>query len=355
MRNSAWIVVGMALLLRPGGVLSAEETDETAKAAAAERSLLKAGLVLVGKHWITADEVELRRQIALLPREEKTYYVAQQQFRTLQGQFQNARGQLTKSRTRLAELLDLLGNNSTGALERQQLEGESQQVAEQISQAEKVIKGRLDVLDEDSEMTTSTVDLVNAQNALAIRLLNIRRLIAELPASYQRLGAEKQIKSSLGARAAEALGPVENYGGWPRKLDRIEALVLTDGVPFYRRSGQIRITAIVDERYPVTFSYTGASGPTLLPTSALAGMEIDLAGAPPGEPVQLEQQAVPTRRVILPQLRIGKYVWEQVPVDVLPAEADYLGARISGQAFANQQASVEEGKLWFRLKAAASE
>lgn len=357
MRNSAWIVVGVALLLRPGGILSAsaQETEEASKAAAAERTLVKANLALVGKYWITADEAELRRQISLLPREEKAYYTALQQFRTLQGQFQNARGQLTKNRTRLAEVLDLLGNNSTGGLERQQLESESQQVAEQISQAEKAIKGRLDVLDEDSEMTTSTVDLVNAQSALAVRLLNIRRLIAKVPASYQQLGAEKQIRSALAARKAEVLGPVENYGGWPRKLEKVESLVLTDGVPFYRRSGQIRITAIVDERFPVTFSYTGATGPTLLPTSAMAGMQIDLASAPPGEPVQLDQNSVPTRRVILPQLRIGKYVWEQVPVDVLPAEADYLGARISQQAFANQPASVEEGKLWFRIKAAASE
>jgi hypothetical protein len=352
MRHSAWITLGMVLLLGVGGMLSAQEPTETTGNAAARRTLQAVGLTQAGKYWIVADEAELRRQIALLPREEKLFYAALQQFRTLQGQFQIARGQLQKSRSRLAEVVDLLGKNSTGSLERQQLEGESKRVAQQISTAEKTISGRLDVLDESSEMTTATIDLVNAQTALAVRVLNVRRLLGEFADDYQRLKTEKPIQDALAVRTAEALGPVENYGSWPHKLDRIESLVLTDGVPFYRRSGQIRVTAILDERLPVTFSYQGATGPTLLPASALSGLQIDLAQAPPGEPVELEQSSVPTRRVILPTLRIGKFVWRQVPVDVLPAEADYLGARISQQAFDHVQASVEEGKLWFRLHAA---
>lgn len=357
MRKRAWIVVGIALLLRPGGITFAQAQDDSAKSAAAQskleaaqRTLQAAGLTQSGKFWITANEVEFRRQLQQVPREEKTFYTAQQQFRTLLGQFQATRGELQKYRTRLTEVRDLLGKNSSSSLERQQLETESQQVAEQISQAEQVISGRLNVLDESSEMTIATVDLVNAQNGLAIQLLNLKRRLSAMTGDYQRLAKDDQIQKALAVLRSDALGPVENYGALPRRLERLESIVFTDGVPFYRRSGQIRITAILDERLPFTFSYTGATGPTVLPASALANVAVDLAGAPPGEPVLVEQESIPTRRVKLPQLRIGKFVWQQVTVDVLPPEADYLGGRISQQAFAMQQASIEEGKLWFRLR-----
>ena len=341
------VQLAVMFALAGSGFLHAQDAVQRA----AQRTLRTVGLSQSGRFWILAEEQELQRQLDQLPREEKSYFAALQQFRTMQGQYQAVRAGMQRNRTKLGEILDLLGKSSTGGLQRQNLEGESQRLAEQVGQAEKVMSGQLNVLDESSDMTQATVDLVNAQNMLAIMLLDIRRHTNSLPQAYKQLSSDGDVQSALSAQTeSKELGPVENYAAAKRKLQRLESLIFTDGVPFYRRSKQIRISGILNERQPITFSYTGPSGPTLLPAGALLGMNVDLSTAPQGSKVSLENQEITTRRVFLPSLRIGKHVWHQVPVDVLPPEAEYLGARISMQAFGGMEAKIEENNLWFRIR-----
>ena len=348
-RYVAYLAAGLALCAPPRGEPNARAQPPETSAANARRVLPAAGLSPSGKYWLTADEDELRRQLALAPREEKALHAAQQQFRALLGQFQQARGQLQRSRNRLSEIAELLGANSTSSLQKQQLEGESGRLGEQIKQTEQIISGRLNVLDESSEMTVATVELVNAQTTLSVRLLEIRRLAAALPGQYRELRDDQQVRQALSALANESLGPIENYAAQLRRLERLDATLFGAGAPFYRRSNQIRVAAILDDRLPVTFSYTGPTGPTLLPASVLTALGVSLENLPAGEPVRLEESAAPTRRVILSRLRVGKFEWRDVAVDVLPPEADHLGARISAQAFAPRQVTIDESKLWFGL------
>ena len=349
LRTLLRFITPLALLtqLPPPAIWGAEPT--------AQEILTEAGLQLVGRHWTCAEESDLRRQLELMPKFERNLASAQQQFRQLVGQYQETRTKFTTLKSLLADNRARLSQtNVLAALQKQQLESEANRYSEQMSQAEKAIQTRLNALDETSEMTLASVEHVNARNALAVCLLTVTRQVEETRQRYMQLAADRRIATAIGqAAAGQLLGPIENYEVVARRrVARLEPLVFGDGVPIYRRSGMFRASAIAAEQTLVTFSYMGVQGPTLIPASlAQSCGAMVLKDAPASQIAEGERQ-INTRAARVPSLRWGRHVLRNVPVEILPPEAEDLGARISQQAFGDLPVSLDEKNLWLQIQSA---
>lgn len=327
-------------------VAAAAADEQTAQA-----RLARAGLVPVGRHWMTGEEVELRNQLEQVGRLERGFFTARDKFTETVRKYRSCRSQLEQFQAALDKNAGLIKQTSTSALQRQQLEGESRQYAEAMARLRKQIDTQLNVLDEQSPATQAAVDLVNARNALAVALLSVERLLRRLDRRTSELASDTALTATIEeAGPQHSLGPAEDYATVHRRtLQRLARAVLTDGVPVYRRSGQFRLSLIVAEQTAATFSYVGARGPTLIPASLLPSAGIALDESAPTETIEADGRTLAVRRVRIPMLRVGQFVVRDVEALVLPPEAEDLGAQISMEAFGSYHAQLEPDRLWFRL------
>lgn len=317
----------------------------------ARRQLRMAGLVEAGNYWLCRDEVELRRNLAELEQLERAYYPAQRQYKQMISRYFALRGELKQAEESLAELQSRLSQSSATTVQRQQLESESKKLTEKIEESEKEIKRRLNALDEHSEMTAAVIELVNVRNELSVTLLAVVRRLNALNPQYDRARENSLVKSALASLGDTVkLGPAENYLAQNRAaIVRVAALTLTDGVPVYRRSGQYRLTVIINEETPATLSYTGPSGPTILTAGMLQQSGIDLDPFAPQTILADGDRKISARRITISKLRIGRFVYHDVKALALPPEAEDLGGRISTEALGTHHAQLDPDRLWLQI------
>lgn len=317
----------------------------------AERRLAAAGLNPVGRFWICSEEVELRRQLSALPGLERKFFAAQKKFKELVSTYNDYRGQLERAQSSIAENMERLATGSLSTSQRQQLENENQQHRDLLAKLKRSISEELNTLDENSPMTNAAIDVVNARNALAISVLSIRRHLAKLGPQYARLKNARAVAGALDILGRnQTLGPVEKYAAqYRRRLNRLAGAVFADGVPVYRRSGKYRLSVIIGEQTPATFSYTGPQGPTVVPASLLQSVGLEPDRLAMAEVFKEGNRSITVRRVTIPELRVGSLVLRDVQALVLPPEAEDLGARISLAAFGDHPAALDAHQLWFRI------
>ncbi len=311
----------------------------------ARRQLEAQGLRPRGNTWVVALEIELRKRLDQLDQQERVFYPVRDQFRTTTAQYAQAK-------TQLEGLLELarsgrirLKKNSLFGRERQQLESQIKQYDQQASQLEKRLQEELNLLDEHSAFTRSVVQFANAQNALGAYLLALQRDCHSAEQWYEPLRADPQIALALQAEGVQ-LGPLEPYARrYAGRFARLAREVFADGVPFYRRAGQRRIPAILNERIPATFSLADTPGPTLIPSSVAQAASIRVPDDAPTRRLGRLQ----TRQVRLPALRFGDRVFRNVEAWALPPEGENLGASISPTAFAGHTLEVDDQRLWVRI------
>jgi len=308
------------------------------------------GLCESGAFWICRDEVELRRQLELLPARTRPFFAAQKQFDELINSYQRHRDQLARLQKLLDENIRQLSVTSLGSQQRQQLENENSSLTKRIRKLETEVAKRLNALDEFSLMTEAAIELVNRRNALAITLLAIERRDRAMRQRYQQLAEDPKLAALLHKSAGRRLGPAEKYsliGGG--QFQRLTDAVFTSEVPVYRRSGQIRLSLILNERAAVTFNYSGPSGPLVVPSSALAAAGVRSLERAKREQIDLDGRKVMARVIEIPSVRVGQYLFKSVPAYALPPETEDLGGRISAAAFPGYVSLLMPERLSFRL------
>lgn len=338
--------IGLLLLLGSAAVATAQRAEP-------QQQLRTLGLTPLGRTWLCEDERLLREHLEEVDRLERPFFVARDRHQTLLAQYEIYQTKIKQiealreqNKTRLKQ------TSSANLAGRQQLESEGRRLDESLSQVEKSVREELDAGDEHSPLTASAIELTNARNALAVTVLAVHRHHARMRQCYAELQGDPQTGAALAALGPEAtLGPIENYSLLlPRRLDRLSEAVFTDTLPFYRRSGQFRISLIVNERAPMTFSYLAAEdGPTMIPASLaqLAGLTTDEAAR--RKQFEFGARTVAGREVVIPQLRLGRFVIRDVPAWVLPPEAEDLGARLTPAAFEHYQPDLDPKRLELRL------
>ena len=229
------------------------------------------------------------------------------------------------NRQQIAALKSALSGTATEAPERKQIE---QQIRRLESQAVDP-----DQLAAQSDVRTHLIQFTNARNALAVKLLAIRRSIPQMEADYRVLEADLEVRAALRTLGeGHRLGPLENYLADLRRLDEYERLVFTPWLPIYLQSGRIRAGGILNETTPITFSWDAEGGPTILSESMVeaAGLELPASAAAVSLPLG-SGRTLTARRMIVPALRFGQVVLRDVPVHVSGPDGEDVGAIIGAR------------------------
>ncbi len=338
----------LLLVLTSLSVAAAQAPNE----AEPSEQLRQQGLIAFGRTWICDEEVRLRRALDRVAQLERAFFQARDKFNDLGAE-------ADRVRARLPQLKQLQEQNEsrlkqptlTSLVQRQQLEGESRKLREALEQAEKKLREELNGDDENSPLTKAAIELSDARNALAVELLAVLRHHRAMKPRYARFAADATVQAALAQLGPEeTLGPLENYEQQlPRRLEKAYSAVFTSSLPYYRRSGQNRISLILGDETPFTFSLHEAEGPTLIPASLvqLARLPLDRQGE--WRQHREAGRKLMVRATTIPVLRVGKFVLRNLPAWVLPPEGEDLGARISVAAFSPLRPELDAEHLRFRV------
>ena len=154
-------------------------------------------------------------------------------------------------------------------------------------------------------------------------------------ARYDLLREDAGIAAAIVATGSgDSLGPARDMRDASKTLDRLRSVVFPDWLPVYRDGNLYRVTALVNDKQPLTFSFGDTSQRTVILQSQAdaAGLKVDDA-AP-----RVKYRVAPGRDemvqiVRIPRLRFGRLVLTNVEAGILPPEAAEAGARIGPGAF----------------------
>jgi len=196
---------------------------------------------------------------------------------------------------------------------------------------------------------------MKARNQLAVASLQAARTAEETMAKYQELADDPNVRKAL-----ERLGPENNrLGPTPaleRNLKRIQKnddRLLTDQVMGFHGGEEenvFHVEAILNDRATALFALRPHAEFSLVPEHVLRE-----AGIPYDAEWKVEQKAngveFRTNPVVIPALRLGKFVSTEIEAFVLPADVRNLKGSLANNAFPNFRIDVQPGENVARLRA----
>jgi hypothetical protein len=282
----------------------------------------------VGRTWCLPEEADLRDQLTGLDRFEQRLVGAQQSVDQMIGQNEVCRQRLLQ----LAAAATKPGQAKVAG-------AAAEQLRRQYIPPEK--------FGLTAPLKPALADLMSVRTDLAIRLLPMREAMDHLTERYDALRHDGEVTAALASlNPPGTLGPLKNFrDGW-KIVDKLQPMVFSDALPVFRESHFYRVTAIVNERQPLTFSFMGTSSPTLIPQNLAeaAGLSIDEHA----QKIKLrlgggrEEMGWRTK---VPQLRFGSHVLHDVEAYILAPEAADVGARIGAQAFVGYHVQLDADRL----------
>jgi hypothetical protein len=325
----------LATVALPDGAAAREDVRDAERFLRVEKRLRT---VAGGTVWLSDTERTVRRCLVGLD-DLKREIIRQQQ--RLDARVQQNLAAWETNQRRIAALQRALSSSETDPSDKRRIK---QQIAD--LQAQAVAPGQLAG---QADVRSGLIKLTNARHRLALRILNLRRLIPGIDDQYARLAADPDVQAAFRVLGpAHRLGPLSgSYRSDLRRLGDYESLVFTPWIPAYLQSGHIRVGAIVNERTPVTFTWRDSNDPTILTATMAEAVGLEPSGT--------KRQTIPIttdggRRVsavqaTMPSLRFGQHVLRHVPCFVLAPEAEDLGAQVGLEAFSQYETRVEIEQL----------
>lgn len=324
-------------------------------AALHSRRLTEAGLAPVRSAWICADEVSLRRDLEEFPQAERAFYKQRDKVRQMVREYDSLLSQVKQLKQKIEQNQQRVSAGGLNALEKQNLQDQNRRDARIHSKLLKRITEELNGSREDSSLTRAVVDLTGKQNRLTALILSARRRHAGLDAVYEKLREDEQLTESLRALGdGRQLGPAESYSKDMRRMDQTAKTVLTQKVPCYVRSKEIRLGAILNEETPATITLQQKENPTLIPASLAqtAGLTVP----PDAMRVTLNygKRRILLRKISIASIRIGGILLEDVEAYVMGPEGEDLGARLGPAALKDYSVQIDLARLTATFKAKSS-
>jgi hypothetical protein len=141
------------------------------------------------------------------------------------------------------------------------------------------------------------------------------------------------------------LGSGKNYeSDAAERLARIDRIVRSNVVNIYRDDGHARISTIVNGATPVTFSLRHGEGPTHLPHSLAASLNL-LTDNAPVTSYTVGGRKLACRRVKVASIVVGGLELRNVEALALPPEGEDLGAKLGRAAYGGHYFDVDFSRL----------
>jgi hypothetical protein len=317
--------------------------SESAAAEGPQATLAAAGLVRQGGSlWVLPAERRLRSQLNDLPTLRDAITVLD---REVAERARQNREIYESSQPTIESLKQAIARLPANDAKRRPLE--RQLAAEQArSTPPDRLAGRRDV-------RNLLVQLSQQRTTLTLRLLSARRTIPELRAEYGRLAMDEGIAQALAELGTgNRLGPARPLEPELRRLVESETIAFTPYVPIWLQSGRFRLTAIIDERQPLTLSWNEYPGQGLILTaSAAQALDVRPSAKEESRDLDIEKgRKVRATRATVSSLRLAQAMVEDVPAWVLAPEGEDLGSQIDSTALEGYVARCEPAALRFTLQ-----
>jgi hypothetical protein len=331
-------LMGAAVLFLPVG-------QTVALAQPPAKSLEARGLTRIGKVWCIADEVTLRDKLTELDRLAKRFHEAQQKVEQLLTQNQEAAANLPQFTKLEKSIHDQMAAAKPGTPQYKQLDGELKKAAFALEQL-RGIYSPPDKLGAAAPLKPALVELANARAELTIRYLALQNTPNISTQQYDRLRQDESIMHALAELKDDQLGPAKQIQDKRKAIERIEPEILNDSLPVYREGAAYRLTAVLDDRQPLTFGIGGASDPTIIPQNIAEAVGIAATETSPRLKLRVAANRDETvQEVKLAKLRFGRNVVSNVTAYILPPEAADLGARIGAKALPGYRVKINAERL----------
>lgn len=308
----------------------------------ARRQLQDAGLERHGDNaWLLPGEQRLRNQLAELPVLRERIVLAERQ---LEQQVEQNRQAWLNGKQAVAAMQQTLKRLPASDPQRPVLQAQMEQ-ANQLTPPDR-FAGREDVRAE-------IVRWSQARNTLTIRLLEVRQTIPDLLGEYARLATLPAVSQALQQiGGGQRLGPLRSLEPELRRLADFDPLVFTPWVPIYLQSGRVRLTAIVNERQPMTFSWNEyPERGAILTASAAQTLGIEPTAKAETRKLDFGRgRKLTLRSSKMGMLRLGQWAIPEMSVWILPPEGEDLGSQLDPLSLGGYSASSEPARLRLTLQ-----
>ena len=325
---------------------------------AAVALLRSKGLVQHRDVWISPEEQAIRSSIEELGRLERQLQDAQKQANGLVQHNEALRSQLVAAIENVSQLQIAIKVTQTGTPARNANEDALKKQQELTKEL------RLQYLEPERfsarpAVKAAVLQLNDARDTARLTVSRLRNLVDNLEPAYRKLSNDAALMSALSKLTPPGqLGPAATLSADLQRIDELEAYLNEPIVPIYRESGCYRLSAIINEQIPATFTFRESSEPTIIPMSLAQA-----AGAEYGKEESFgfhqtkDGRKFALKRATIKALRLGSIVLEQVPVSVLPPEGEDQAAQLGGVTLEGLRPKLQPHllRLQLRPKAAGAE
>jgi hypothetical protein len=307
-------------------------------------------LVRSGQVWINRTEERLLRRLDALPTLRRRIVDSEKALSEQVEQNRAAWNELIAARQFL-ERLEASREKTRNGAARQSLDRQHRQQREVVRRLQQRAVNP-EQLGGIPAVRSRLITLSNDRNALLLSVLWIRSTASGLDETYRQLRASPLVTQALRELGGDQqLGPLRDYAARLSQLAPYEKLVFRSDLPLYLSDGRLRVSLIVGEQTPATFTWQESHEPTLI-TATLAeagGIEVPPAG--PRERVAVGGgQSVEARRTVIPYLRLGRHVVQDVPAFLLPPNYEHIGSQIGAMDLKGLDAVAEPALLQLSIR-----
>ena len=340
---TACVLIAAWIRFAPLGALAGDSPEQV---------LADHGLKPSGNLWYAASDQRITDRVQMAERLERRVVELRKHVDRMLDQNELMKSDLA-NRTAVQKLRREARNRlKEGSPERKRLDDEIKNQDSAIEELKKHIVPA-DKLGAAVPLKPAVMELVGARSELAFHLLSARRRIGQLPELYAGLRKNDRVLAALASLEPPGqLGDARAFANETRSLERMESLIFTGELPFYREDKRMRVTGIANEELPITFTFYESSEPTVITHSMAESLGLEIAGKPRKER-RIDDRQVKVTPVQLNSLRLGEHVLRDVDALVLAPDHENLGARIGLPAMKGLRVRVIPERLRVQIEARA--
>ena len=205
-------------------------------------------------------------------------------------------------------------------------------------------------LGDENATRGAVVSLIVSIQELQLHTAQLRREVTELETKYADLANQPKVEELLGAMSPSAkLGPGMSLNSVRRRLADFAEQADAEMIPIYLESGQVRVGAIVNDRYPATFTWSEDTSHAVITDAMYRAWTGQTANGTLRSWRPNSGSRTRCRQESLDYIRIGSAVLRDVEVLVLPPEQESVGAVIGPKLLNSYQAVCIPAELQLRL------
>ena len=308
-----------------------------------DKGLKKSKPIAAGIYWLLPDDANVVEKMAPLRKAELAHRTAAKKVKDLIVQVAKDRDVLAKAEAHYQEIKiyvdkpDSIPRNIAARFRSQQemqqaLQSDNNATVATINDLRPKLQGKF-VGEMPPILKTAITDWMTARSNLILTYLTAEKDFTDLDKQYDDLTKDADVAAALKVLGKRTHIGSADFEQTKKAIAAAETKALSGEIPFYREGSYDYVAAVLNETTPIALRIESVNqqSASWAPTEVLtkAGIAVD----PASPMVSLTFGGTPKRTinchmVIVPKLRLGKYVFENLKFLAMPDDAKDLGMQI---------------------------